>query len=181
MRAIISVVNHDGLTDLARELQSHHVSMFATGETVKALAAEGIQISSVSELSTIPEILGGHISVLHPAIVGGIVARRDWPRHETELSTYGIDPIDLVVVNLPSFAEIVSNPTIALQDALEHIDIGGITLMRAAARNFQDVIVLIRPEDYVPVLQEWREQGEATMLPSLNIYVSRKASYFLNN
>lgn len=163
MRAIISVVNHDGLTDLARELQSHHVSMFATGETVKALAAEGIQISSVSELSTIPEILGGHISVLHPAIVGGIVARRDWPRHETELSTYGIDPIDLVVVNLPSFAEIVSNPTIALQDALEHIDIGGITLMRAAARNFQDVIVLIRPEDYVPVLQEWREQGEVSL------------------
>jgi phosphoribosylaminoimidazolecarboxamide formyltransferase / IMP cyclohydrolase len=163
MRAIISVANHDGLIDLARELQSHHVSILATTKTMKALTAAGIHASSVGELSRMSEALGEHVSVLHPAIIGGIVARRDMPRHETELSTYGIEPIDLVAVNLLPFSEAVSDPTLSLQEALDRMDIGGITLMKAAAKNFQDVVVLMRPQDYAPTLQEWREQGEVSL------------------
>ena len=163
MRAIISVANHDGLIDLARELQSHHVSILATAKTMKALMAAGIKASSVGKLSSMSEALGEHISVLHPAIIGGIVARRDVPQHETELSMYGIEPIDLVAVNLLPFTEVASDPTLSLQEALDRMDIGGITLMKAAAKNFQDVIVLVRPQDYAPTLQEWREQGEVSL------------------
>ncbi len=163
MQAIISVANHDGLIDLARELQSHHVSILATAKTAKALTAAGIQTTSVGELSRMSETLGEHVSVLHPAIIGGIVARRDVPRHETELSTHGIEPIDLVAVNLLPFTEVISDPALSLQEALDRMDIGGIALMKAAAKNFQDVIVLVRPQDYTPVLQEWREQGEVSL------------------
>jgi len=163
MRAIISVANRDGLTELAGELQTHDVSIFSTSGTLKALQEASIQAASVSELTNFPEILDGRVKTLHPAILGGILARRDLAHHEEELRTHNITPIDVVAVNLYPFAQTVARENATLAEALEQIDIGGVTLVRAAAKSFQDVIVLVRPEDYVPVMQEWREQGEVSL------------------
>lgn len=163
MRAIISVANRDGLTQLARELQAHDVAIFATSGTLNALEAEKIQAESVTTLTMFPEILDGRVKTLHPAILGGILARRDLPRHEEELKAHNIMPMDIVVVNLYPFAETIARQNTTLVEAQEQIDIGGVTLIRAAAKNFQDIIVLVRPEDYGPVMQEWREQGEVSI------------------
>ena len=163
MRAIISVANRDGLIELARELQSYQSELFATSGTLTALQAEDISAQSVSELTHFPEILSGRVKTLHPAILGGVLARRDLPEHEEELRAHNIGPIDVVAVNLYPFAETVARQNATLTDALEQIDIGGVTLVRAAAKNFQDVIVLVRPQDYAPVMQEWREQGEVSV------------------
>ncbi len=163
MRAIISVANRDGLTELARELQSHNVDLFSTSGTLAALSVEGIEARSVSVLTNFPEILDGRVKTLHPAILGGVLARRNLVAHEEELRAHAISPIDIVAVNLYPFAETIARQNVTLTDALEQIDIGGVTLVRAAAKNFQDVIVLVRPQDYAPVLQEWREQGEVSI------------------
>src|SRR5579885_2045866 len=163
MRAIISVADREGLADLARELRTHNVAIFSTGGTRKALQKEGIQAESVSELTNFPEILDGRVKTLHPAILGGILARRDLPRHEDELKVHGIAPIDIVVVNLYPFTETIARQNATLAAAQEQIDIGGVTLVRAAAKNFQDVLVLVRPQDYASVMQEWREQGEVSL------------------
>src|SRR6266536_2954696 len=163
MRAIISVANRDGVVELARELQSYHSELFSTSGTLAALQAEGIPAQSVSELTHFPEILSGRVKTLHPAILGGVLARRDLPEHEEELQVHDIGLIDVVVVNLYPFAETVARQNATLTEALEQIDIGGVTLVRAAAKNFQDVIVLVRPQDYAPVMQEWREQGEVSI------------------
>jgi phosphoribosylaminoimidazolecarboxamide formyltransferase / IMP cyclohydrolase len=163
MRAIISVANRDGLTELGRELQSHEVAIFSTSGTLKALQNDGLPAESVSKLTNFPEILDGRVKTLHPAILGGILARRDLPQHEEDLQVHNISPIDIVVVNLYPFTETVARPETTLEEAQEQIDIGGVTLVRAAAKNFQDVIVLVRPEDYAPVMQEWREQGEVSL------------------
>src|SRR5579859_6605341 len=147
MQAIISVASRDGLTELARELQSHGVSLFATSGTRQALQTAGLPVDSVSELTHFPEILDGRVKTLHPAILGGVLARRDLAQHEEDLRTHKIVPIDMVVVNLYPFADTVARPATTLSEALEQIDIGGVTLIRAAAKNFQDVIALVRPED----------------------------------
>ncbi len=162
MRALISVDNRDGLLELAQELRSHDVTIFATGGTLKALQAGGIEAQSVSALTNFPEILDGRVKTLHPAILGGILARRDLSSHQEELQTHGMAPIDIVVSNLYPFAKTVAQPDVTLMDALEKIDIGGVTLTRAAAKNFQSVLILTRPEDYASVMHEWREQGEVS-------------------
>ena len=160
MRAILSVANREGLAELARNLQAHDVAIFSTSGTLNTLQAEGVQAEAVSALTHFPEILGGRVKTLHPAILGGVLARRDLPAHEEELRAHGIVPIDIVVVNLYPFAETVARQNTTLPEALEQIDIGGVTLVRAAAKNFSDVVVLVRPQDYAPVMQEWRELGE---------------------
>ncbi len=162
MRAIISVANREGLLELARELQQHGVSLFATSGTLHALKHAKIHAESVSTLTQFPEILGGRVKTLHPAILGGILARRDIPEHSDELEAHHISPIDIVIVNLYPFAETIARPNTTLTEAQEQIDIGGVTLIRAAAKNFQDVIVLVRPQDYAPTMQEWSELGEVS-------------------
>lgn len=163
MRAIISVANREGLTELAHELQSHDVTIFSTSGTLTTLQTAGISAEPVSTLTSFPEILGGRVKTLHPAIYGGILARRDLPEHEKELQAHNITPIDVVVVNLYPFAKTIARQNTSLTEALEQVDIGGVTLVRAAAKNFQDVLVLVRPEDYAPVMQEWQEQGEVSV------------------
>ncbi|QBD81040.1 bifunctional phosphoribosylaminoimidazolecarboxamide formyltransferase/IMP cyclohydrolase [Ktedonosporobacter rubrisoli] len=163
MRAIISVANREGLTNLARDLQSRSVEIFSTSGTLKALRSAGVRAESVSALTNFPEILDGRVKTLHPAILAGVLARRDVSKHEEELKKHHIVPLDMVVVNLYPFAATIARPETTLLEALEQIDIGGVTLVRAAAKNFQDVIVLVRPEDYADVLQEWREQGEISL------------------
>jgi phosphoribosylaminoimidazolecarboxamide formyltransferase/IMP cyclohydrolase len=162
MRAIISVANRDGLVELVRELQSHQVQAFATEKTRQFLSSEGIAVSPFDELGQIPTILDEQLSTLHPVLFGGILARRGFPPHEKELLAHHIPLIDIVIVNLYPFSELVRNVDAANDEVLEQIDISGVALLRAAAKNFQDVVVLTRPEDYVPVMQEWREQGEVS-------------------
>jgi phosphoribosylaminoimidazolecarboxamide formyltransferase / IMP cyclohydrolase len=163
MRAIISVANRDGLTQLAHELQTHNVTIFSTSGTAQALQAAEIAVEPVTALTGFPEILDGRVKTLHPAIFGAILARRDIPAHMEELQAHSITPIDIVAVNLYPFAETVARPGVTTAEALEQIDIGGAALVRAAAKNFQDVIVLVHPQDYAPVMQEWHEQGEVSL------------------
>ncbi len=163
MRAIISVANRDGLSELARELQAHGVTIFSTSGTAQALQTAGITVEPVTVLTGFPEILDGRVKTLHPAIFGAILARRDVPAHMEQLQAHDITPIDIVAVNLYPFAETVARPSVTTAEALEQVDIGGVALVRAAAKNFQDVIVLVHPQDYAAVMQEWDEQGEVSL------------------
>jgi phosphoribosylaminoimidazolecarboxamide formyltransferase/IMP cyclohydrolase len=163
MQAIISTAKRDGLTELARELQTRDVTIFSTSGTASALKAEGIEAETVSALTGFPEILDGRVKTLHPTIFAGILARRDSSTHTQDLQDHDIVPIDIVVVNLYPFIDTIARLNATLSEALEQIDIGGVALIRAAAKNFQDVIVLVRPQDYAPVMQEWREQGKVSL------------------
>jgi len=162
MRALISTARRDGLTELARGLQTRNVTIFSTSGTASALKAEGIEAEPVSALTGFPEILDGRVKTLHPTIFAGILARRDSTAHTQDLQDHGIVPIDIVVVNLYPFIDTIARSNTTLSEALEQIDIGGVALIRAAAKNFQDVIILVRPQDYAPVMQEWSEQGEVS-------------------
>ncbi len=180
MRALISVDDRNGLIELAHELVSHDVTIFATGGTLKALQSGGIEAESASALTNFPEILGGRVKTLHPAILGGILARRNLPAHDEELRAHNMVPIDIVVSNLYPFAKTVARADVTLLEALENIDIGGVTLTRAAAKNFRDVLILTRPEDYASVMQEWREQGEVSLVTRRHlaaIALQQTASY----
>jgi phosphoribosylaminoimidazolecarboxamide formyltransferase / IMP cyclohydrolase len=162
MRAIISVADKTGIVAFAQGLSALNVELFSTGGTAQALTAAGVPVRSITEMTGFPEILDGRVKTLHPAVHGGILARRDREAHMAELEEHHITPIDLVVCNLYPFAETVARPNSTLENALEEIDIGGVTLVRAAAKNFPSVTVIVRPEDYDAVLEELRAQGNAS-------------------
>ena len=159
MRAIISVSDKSGLVEFARGLVQLGADVFSTGGTKKALVAEGLKVGSVSDLTGFPEILDGRVKTLHPMIHGGILARRDVPQHMAQLEQHGIGAIDIVVVNLYPFAQTVAKRDVTLEDALEKIDIGGPTLVRAAAKNYPSVVVVVDPKDYGDVIAELRQTG----------------------
>lgn len=163
MQAILSTANYEGVVELARELQTHNVKIFATGGTKRTLQQGGIKAEAVSTLTGFPEILDGRVKTLHPAIFGGILALRDNASHLNQLEEHGLAPIDIVVNNLYPFVETVARPGTTFSEALEQIDIGGVSLIRAAAKNFKDVIVLVHPQDYAPVMKEWRETGGVSL------------------
>lgn len=163
MQAILSTANYAGIVELARELQTHDVRIFATGGTKKTLQEGGIQAEAVSALTGFPEILDGRVKTLHPAIFGGILALRDNVSHLEQLKEHSLAPIDVVVNNLYPFVETISRPGTTFSEALEQIDIGGVSLIRAAAKNFKDVVVLVNPDDYAPVMQEWSETGSVSL------------------
>ena len=163
MQAILSTANYEGIVELARELQTHSVKIFATGGTRKTLQAGGILADPISALTGFPEILDGRVKTLHPAIFGGILALRDNASHLEQLQEHGLAPIDVVVNNLYPFVETVARPGTTFGEALEQIDIGGVSLIRAAAKNFKDVVVLVNPMDYTPVMQEWSETGSVSL------------------
>jgi phosphoribosylaminoimidazolecarboxamide formyltransferase/IMP cyclohydrolase len=152
VKAIISVSDKTGVVDFARGLAKLGFDVYSTGGTHKALADAGVAVTSVSKLTGFPEILDGRVKTLHPAVHGGILARRDQPSHLEELANSGIDAIDLVAVNLYPFVETVTRPGVTLDDALENIDIGGPTMIRAAAKNFPHVLVMVDPADYGSLL-----------------------------
>lgn len=156
MRAILSVYDKRGLVPFAQGLQGLGYELFSTGGTFRSLAEAGVSVKSVEEMTGFPEILEGRVKTLHPAVHGGILARRDLPSHMSQLREKGIQPIDLVAVNLYPFRETVAKPSVALEEALENIDIGGPTMIRAAAKNFPQVVVVVDPEDYTPVLEGLR-------------------------
>ena len=157
MRAILSVSNKTGVTDFARGLREIDVALFSTGGTKKAIAEAGVEVSSISELTGFPEILDGRVKTLHPAVHGGILARRDVPDHMAALEKTGIATIDLVVVNLYPFVETVTRSGVTLEEAIENIDIGGPTMIRSAAKNCDSVIIVVDPEDYGWVLQQLKD------------------------
>src|SRR3990172_2812218 len=153
MRAIISVYDKTGLSDFAKGLSKLGFELFSTGGTQKALAEAKVPVKSVSGLTGFPEILDGRVKTLHPIIYGGILARRDLPEHIAQLKKNQIETIDLVAVNLYPFVQTVAREGVSLNEALENIDIGGPTMIRAAAKNFPSVIVVVDPADYLPVLE----------------------------
>ncbi|MDD4987025.1 MAG: bifunctional phosphoribosylaminoimidazolecarboxamide formyltransferase/IMP cyclohydrolase [Dehalococcoidales bacterium] len=153
MRAIISVSDKAGVTDFARALSQLGFEVFSTGGTKKALAEAGVPVRGVSDITGFPEILDGRVKTLHPMVHGGILARRDMASHMEELARNNIEAIDLVAVNLYPFVQTVAKDGVTLTDALENIDIGGPTMVRAAAKNFPSVIVVVDPTDYPLVLE----------------------------
>ena len=156
MRAILSVSDKTGLVDFARQLQDLNIEVFSTGGTKKSLEAAGTKVHSVSEITGFPEILDGRVKTLHPAVHGGILAKRSLPQHLDELAQNKIQTIDMVVVNLYPFVQTVAKGDVSLDDALENIDIGGPTMIRAAAKNFPSVLVVVDPQDYDLVVEKLR-------------------------
>ncbi len=159
MKALLSVYDKTGLTDLARALSDSGCDLVSTGGTATTLADAGLPVAQVADLTGSPEILDGRVKTLHPTVHGGILARRDLASHQAELDSHGIGTIDAVVGNLYPFVETVSADNVTLQDALENIDIGGPTMIRAAAKNFPSVLVLVDPADYGWVSERIAEHG----------------------
>ena len=157
MRALISVSDKQDLGSFAQGLQSLDIELFSTGGTLTLLQNCQVDARTISDLTEFPEILDGRVKTLHPAVHGAILARRDDPKHMVTLTEHGIAPIDLVVVNLYPFAETIAREDITQNEALEQIDIGGSTLVRAAAKNYSDVLVVVDPSDYSVVLEALRE------------------------
>ncbi|MDX2037582.1 MAG: bifunctional phosphoribosylaminoimidazolecarboxamide formyltransferase/IMP cyclohydrolase [Isosphaeraceae bacterium] len=162
-RALLSVSDKRGLIDLARALADRGVELLASGGTRTAIAQAGIAVVEVSAHTGQPEILGGRVKTLHPKLHGGILARRDVPEDLAALEAQGIDPIDLVVVNLYPFEATVADPEVAFDHAVENIDIGGPSLIRGAAKNHEHVAVLTSPDQYESFLSEWAEHGGTTL------------------
>jgi phosphoribosylaminoimidazolecarboxamide formyltransferase/IMP cyclohydrolase len=162
-RALLSVSDKTGLLDLARELAGSGVALLASGGTRFALAAAGIEVTEVADYTGQVEILGGRVKTLHPRIHGGILARRRLPEDMRVLAEQGIEPIDLVVVNLYPFEATIANPAARFEDAVENIDIGGPSLIRAAAKNHDHVAILTSPDDYVPFLRQLQTLGGTTL------------------
>ena len=158
-RALISVYDKDGLPDLAKALGASDVAIISTGSTAKAIADAGVAVTEVSSVTGFPEIMGGRVKTLHPAIHGGILADRSKPEHLGAMETHGITGIDLVAVNLYPFSKTVADPDVDPAQAIEMIDIGGPAMVRAAAKNHAHVAVIVSPEDYDAVLDALREHG----------------------
>jgi phosphoribosylaminoimidazolecarboxamide formyltransferase/IMP cyclohydrolase len=161
-RSLFSVYDKTGLVDFARPLAGRGVELVASGGTAHTLREAGLLVRLVSDVTNSPEILGGRVKTLHPAIHGGILSRRT-PADRAELGGLGWDEIDLVVVNLYPFEETAANPDTSLEAVIEQIDIGGVALLRAAAKNFAHVTVVCDPADYTPVLAEIKAQEEVSL------------------
>ena len=153
-RALISVSDKTGIVDLARTLTEHNVEIVSSGGTYAVLSEAGIAVTEISQLTGFPEMLDGRVKTLHPKVHGGILAIRDDPEHQQDLSEQEIDPIDLVICNLYPFEKTVANPKADHQKIIENIDIGGPTLVRAAAKNYHDVAVITDPAQYPEILAE---------------------------
>jgi phosphoribosylaminoimidazolecarboxamide formyltransferase/IMP cyclohydrolase len=159
LTALLSVSDKTGIVDFARALHALGVKLLSTGGTARLLSQSGLPVTEVSEVTGFPEMLDGRVKTLHPRIHGGLLARRDVPAHMAALAEHGIDTIDLLAINLYPFAEATARPDCTLADAIENIDIGGPAMLRAAAKNWQDVAVAIDPADYPRVLGELGSGG----------------------
>ncbi len=159
MRAIISVFDKTGVADFAKELDGLGFEIFSTGNTQRALEEANVPVKSVSGLTGFPEILDGRVKTLHPVIYGGILAKRDQPEHVAQLAEHNIESIDLVAGNLYPFVRTVAKEGITLDEALENIDIGGPSMIRASAKNFPGVIVVVDPADYQPIVEKLKAGG----------------------
>ena len=163
MRAILSVSDKTGLVELARGLVDRKVELVSTGGTAKAIAAAGLPVVNVSDITGFPEMMDGRVKTLHPAMFAGILARRSRPDDLDAIRAQGIQPVDLVVVNLYPFGKAAENPDTPFDGLVEEIDIGGPSLLRAAAKNFRDVVVVVDPADYPKVLEQMARPSGPTL------------------
>jgi phosphoribosylaminoimidazolecarboxamide formyltransferase/IMP cyclohydrolase len=163
-RAILSVTDKTGLADFARKLSALGVELISTGGTAKLLRDSGIAVKDISELTGFPEMLDGRVKTLHPKVHGGILHRRDDPKHIAAVAEHGIAPIDMVVVNLYAFEKTAAKPGVAFGELIENIDIGGPSMIRSAAKNFHDVAIVTSPADYDSIAAELeRETGRLSL------------------
>lgn len=159
-RALVSVSDKTGIVELCKKLEGCGVEILSTGGTYKALTDAGVGAVEVSSVTGFPECLDGRVKTLHPAIHAGLLAMRSNPEHMARIAELGIEPIDLVIVNLYPFKATIAKPGVALEEAIENIDIGGPTMLRSAAKNWQDVAVVTDPADYEDVLRQIEENRE---------------------
>ena len=158
-RAILSVTDKAGLVEFARQLANLGVELISTGGTARMLRDSGIKVKDISELTGFPEMLDGRVKTLHPRVHGGILHLRSNPEHRSTVAEHGIQPIDMVVVNLYAFEKTAAKPGVRLDEMIENIDIGGPSMIRSAAKNFHDVAVVTSPADYQAIVDEMRSSG----------------------
>src|SRR5262249_14762871 len=152
-----------GLIPFAKTLAEAGIELISTGGTAKALREQGIPVIELSSYTGFPEMLDGRVKTLHPKVHGGLLFIRGNAGHEAAVEKHGIQPIDLVVVNLYPFEETVAKPNVTLHDAIENIDIGGPSMLRSAAKNHDSVTVVVDPNDYSEVAAQIRSKGETTL------------------
>lgn len=162
MKALISVSDKTGVVEFAKGLVALGWEILSTSGTMKLLKESGVPVTSVSDVTGFPEICDGRVKTLHPKIHGALLARRDIPEHMKELKDNDIDTIDLVCVNLYPFRETIAKPDVTMEDAVEHIDIGGPSMLRSAAKNWESVTVVCNPADYETILSEIKADGNTT-------------------
>jgi len=162
-KALISVSNKTGIAPFAKELALMGWDIISTGGTAGSLREAGVNVTDISVLTGFPEILDGRLKTLHPKVHGAILGRRDLPLHLKQMKEHGIEEIDLVAVNLYPFSEVIGRKETTLEEAIENIDIGGPAMVRAAAKNYKDVIIVVEPSSYSMVLEELRKKGDLSL------------------
>jgi len=173
-RALLSVTEKIGLVDFARELTKHGIELVSTGGTAQALREAGLQVRDISELTGFPEMLGGRVKTLHPKVHGGILHIRENPQHVAAVKEHGIEPIDMVVVNLYAFEKTAARPGATFAEVIENIDIGGPSMVRSAAKNFEDVAIVTSPNDY-PALAEELQAHKGSLTRDTRWRLAKKA------
>lgn len=179
LRALISVTDKNGVGEFAMELQKFGAEILSTGGTAKTIAGLGVKIKEVSEFTGFPEMLDGRVKTLHPKVHGGILGIRSNPEHLKAMNKHGIEPIDMVVVNLYAFEKTIADPQCDLANAIENIDIGGPTLLRAAAKNYPFVTVVTDPNDYQTVISEMKKTG-GSVSEATNFRLAKKVFRLTN-
>nr|MBA3634784.1 bifunctional phosphoribosylaminoimidazolecarboxamide formyltransferase/IMP cyclohydrolase [Acidobacteriota bacterium] len=180
-RALISVSDKTGIIDLATSLQKFGVKIISTGGTAKTLRENQIEVTEVADVTEFPEMMGGRVKTLHPKIHGAFLALRDNEEHQRAMNAHGIEPIDLVVVNLYPFEETIKNKDVKLEEAIEQIDIGGPAMIRSAAKNWRDVAVVTDTRLYGRVIDELTETGGSLSLETRQTFAAlafTKTSYY---
>jgi phosphoribosylaminoimidazolecarboxamide formyltransferase/IMP cyclohydrolase len=172
-RALISVSDKTGIVDFARELTRFNVEIISTGGTAKALRDAGINVRDISDITGFPEMMDGRVKTLHPRVHGGLLAIRDNTEHVAAMQEHGIEPIDLVVVNLYPFAETIRRAGVTREEAIEQIDIGGPAMIRSAAKNARDVAVVVSPEQYAQLIDELNQNSGALSLATRNTFAQK--------
>ncbi len=173
-RALISVTDKTGLAEFARALSQLSIEIISTGGTARLLRDSGIPVRDVSEVTGFPEMLDGRVKTMHPVITGAILAIRANPAHMSALQSHSIEPIDLVVVNLYEFEKVAARPGAPLHELIENIDIGGPTMIRSAAKNYQDVAIVTSPADY-PAIADELAAGGGRLSPATHWQLAQKA------
>ena len=164
-----------GLVEFARKLAGMGVELVSTGGTAKLLRDSGVSVKDISELTGFPEMLDGRVKTLHPKVHGGILHRRENSSHRTAVAEHGIEPIDMVVVNLYAFEKTAAKPGVPFEDVIENIDIGGPSMIRSAAKNFQDVAVVTSPADYEAIAEEMAKSGGELSRPPNGAWRKRRS------
>ena len=173
-RVLISVSDKRDILQMAGGLKELGVEILSTGGTARALKEKGIDVKEISDFTGFPEMLDGRVKTLHPKVHGGLLGRRTLPDHIEQMARHGIEPIDMVVINLYPFEQTIARDDCTLEEAIENIDIGGPAMIRSAAKNFEGVAVVVDPADYPSVLKDLKE-GNGTISVETTFMLAKKA------